>query len=143
MDCIFCDIIGGKSEAEILYEDENIISFLDIRPVNYGHTLVIPKKHFDDFLSVPPEDMNRLINGLQFVSAAVKKSINADGFNIVVNNGKAAGQTVFHFHFHIIPRFANDFKFKPNFKKYSNGSMKEFAEKIKVELNKDRDPFYG
>lgn len=143
MDCIFCDIIERKSEAEIIYEDENIISFLDIRPVNYGHTLVIPKKHFDDFLSVPPEDMNRLITGLQVVSAAVKKSVNADGFNIVVNNGKAAGQTVFHFHFHIIPRFANDFMFKPNFKKYSNGSMKEFAEKIKVELNKDKDPFYG
>lgn len=143
MDCIFCDIIERKSEAEIIYEDENIISFLDIRPVNYGHTLVIPKKHFDDFLSVSPEDMNRLITGLQVVSAAVKKSVNADGLNIVVNSGKAAGQTVFHFHFHIIPRFANDFMFKPNFKKYSNGSMKEFAEKIKIELNKDKDPFYG
>lgn len=136
MDCVFCDIINGKEEAEILYQDENIISFLDIRPVNYGHTLVIPKKHFDNFLSVPSEELKCIISGVQLLSSVIKSSINADGFNIVVNNGTAAGQTVFHFHFHIIPRFADDFKFKPNFKKYSNGSMKEFADKIRLELNK-------
>ncbi len=143
MDCIFCDIINGKSEAEILYEDENIISFLDIRPVNYGHTLVVPKKHCDNFLSLTSVELNYLINGLQIISRAVEKSVKADGFNIIVNNGKAAGQTVFHFHFHIIPRFANDFSFRPNFKKYSNGSMKEFADKIRIELNTKRDSING
>jgi histidine triad (HIT) family protein len=136
MDCIFCDIINGREEAEILFEDNNIISFLDIRPVNYGHALVIPKKHFDNFLSVPAEELQYIINGVQVLSNAVKNSVGADGFNIVVNNGTAAGQTVFHFHFHIIPRFTNDFKFKPNFKEYSNGSMREFADKIRLELNK-------
>jgi histidine triad (HIT) family protein len=119
MDCVFCDIINGKEEAEILYQDENIISFLDIRPVNYGHTLVIPKKHFDNFLLVPAEKLKNIINGVQILSSAIKNSIDADGFNIVVNNGTAAGQTVFHFHFHIIPRFNND-----------------FADKIRLELNK-------
>lgn len=143
MDCIFCDIINGKSEAEILYEDENIISFLDIRPVNYGHTLVVPKKHYDNFLSLTSSELNYLINGLQTISRAVEKSVKADGFNIVVNNGKSAGQTVFHFHFHIIPRFTNDFSFRLNFKKYSNGSMKEFADKIRVELNTKRDSSDG
>jgi len=143
MDCIFCDIINGKSEAEILYEDENIISFLDIRPLNYGHTLVVPKKHYDNFLSLTSTELNYLINGLQTISRAVEKSVNADGFNIVVNSGKAAGQTVFHFHFHIIPRFTNDFSFSPNFKKYSNGSMKEFADKIRIELNTRRDSTDG
>ena len=143
MDCIFCDIIEGKSEAEILYQDENIISFLDIRPVNYGHTLVVPKKHCDNFLSFTSDELNYLIKGLQHISRAVKESVKADGFNIVVNNGKAAGQTVFHFHFHIIPRFANDFSFTPNFKKYSNGTMKEFADKIRIELNTKRDPING
>ncbi len=143
MDCIFCDIINGKSEAEILYEDENIISFLDIRPVNYGHTLVVPKKHYDNFLSLTSTELNYLINGLQTISRAVEKSVKADGFNIVVNSGKAAGQTVFHFHFHIIPRFTNDFSFSPNFKKYSNGSMKEFADKIRIELNTRRDSTDG
>ncbi len=143
MDCIFCDIINGKSEAEIIYEDENIISFLDIRPVNYGHTLVVPKKHYDNFLSLTSTELNYLINGLQTISLAVEKSVKADGFNIVVNSGKAAGQTVFHFHFHIIPRFTNDFTFSPNFKKYSNGSMKEFADKIRIELNTKRDSIDG
>jgi histidine triad (HIT) family protein len=143
MDCIFCDIIAGKSEAEILYQDENIISFLDIRPVNYGHTLVVPKKHCDDFLSLTSAELNYLIKGLQVISAAIERSVKADGFNIVVNKGKAAGQTVFHFHFHIIPRFTNDFSFRPNFKKYSNGSMKEFADKIRIELGKKRDPING
>jgi histidine triad (HIT) family protein len=143
MDCIFCDIINGKSEAEIIYEDENIISFLDIRPVNYGHTLVVPKKHYDNFLSLTSTELNRLINGLQTISRAVQKTVKADGFNIVVNSGKAAGQTVFHFHFHIIPRFTNDFSFSPNFKKYSNGSMKEFADKIRIELNTKRDSMDG
>ena len=143
MDCIFCDIINGKSEAEIIYEDENIISFLDIRPVNYGHTLVVPKKHYDNFLSLTSTELNYLINGLQTISRAVEKSVKADGFNIVVNSGKAAGQTVFHFHFHIIPRFTNDFSFSPNFKKYSNGSMKEFANKIRIELNTRRDSTDG
>ena len=143
MDCIFCDIIKGKSEAEIIYEDENIISFLDIRPLNYGHTLVVPKKHYDNFLSLTPAELDYLTKGLQVISAAVEKSIKADGFNIVVNNGKAAGQTVFHFHFHIIPRFTNDFTFRPSFKKYSDGSMKEFADKIRIELDKKRDSFYG
>ncbi len=136
MDCIFCDIIEGRSEAEILYQNENIISFLDIRPVNYGHTLVITKKHYDNFQSVPIEELAHLMKGLQFITSGIVKSVNSDGFNLIVNSGKAAGQTIFHFHFHIIPRYLNDFKFKPDFKRYSNGAMKEFADKIRNELKK-------
>lgn len=143
MDCIFCDIIEGKSEAEILYQNENIISFLDIRPVNYGHTLVITKKHYDNFQSVPSEELAPIMIGLQFISEAVVKSVNADGFNLIVNSGKAAGQTIFHFHFHIIPRYLNDFRFKPDFKSYSGGAMKEFADKIRSEINKNKDSFNG
>ena len=142
MDCIFCDIIEGKSEAEILFQNENIISFLDIRPVNYGHTLVITKKHYDNFQSVPLEELDHLMKGIQFITYAVVKSVNADGFNLIVNSGKAAGQTIFHFHFHIIPRYLNDFRFKPDFKSYSIGGMKEFADKIRNEINKQKDFFY-
>ena len=132
MDCIFCDIINKKASAEILYEDENIISFLDIRPVNYGHTLIIPKKHYENFLAIPKGELDGLIKVTQKLSEAITKSIEPDGFNIVANNGIAAGQTVFHFHFHIIPRFKNDdFKFKLNLKSYENGAMKIFAEKIR------------
>src|SRR5690554_368016 len=143
MDCIFCDIIAGKSEAEILFENENVISFLDIRPVNYGHTLVITQKHYENFQSVPPDDLTHLMKATQLLAPAVIKGVNADGFNLIVNSGKAAGQTIFHFHFHIIPRYHNDFRFKPDFKTYSEGSKKEIADKIKIEINKKKDSFYG
>jgi histidine triad (HIT) family protein len=131
MDCIFCDIVNGRGEAEMLYESENVLSFLDIRPLNYGHALVIPKKHYENFTSLPREELKDLISVTQFLSAKIKSSLNAEGFNIIVNSGRAAGQTIFHFHFHIIPRFNNDFKFKPIFKSYKNGNMKDFAERIR------------
>lgn len=136
MNCIFCDIVNGRGEAEILYENENVISFLDIRPVNYGHALVIPKKHYENFTALPAEELANLISATQFLSSKIKSSLDAEGFNIIVNNGVAAGQTIFHFHFHIIPRFSNDFKFKPIFKSYENGNIKEYAEKIRSAVKK-------
>ena len=137
MGCIFCDIIERKSKAEILYEDDSVISFLDIRPVNYGHALVIPKNHYKDFLSMPADEMNNVIKVSQIVAEAVSNSLNTDGFNIVANNGRAAGQSVFHFHFHIIPRYKTDkFHFRPELKNYSNGNMKEFADKIRSAVKK-------
>jgi histidine triad (HIT) family protein len=135
MECAFCNIVARKTEAEIVFENENIISFLDIRPVNFGHTLVIPKKHYEDFLSLPPEELADLSKKTQTIAEAVKHSLKADGFNIIVNHGAAAGQTIFHFHFHIIPRFRNDFRFKPAFKSYESGSKKNYADKIRTQLN--------
>ena len=137
MDCIFCDIINKKAEAEILFENEDIISFLDIRPVNYGHTLVIPKIHYENFLSLPEDMLLELTKTTQTLADAILKSLKPEGFNIVVNTGVAAGQSVFHFHYHIIPRFKDDnFGFRPNLKKYNNGSMHEFAEKIRAAVLK-------
>jgi histidine triad (HIT) family protein len=137
MDCIFCDIIEKKANAELLYEDANVISFLDIRPVNFGHTLVIPKKHYENFLDVPSNLLGELIQVTQIMSDAIIKSLKPEGFNIVANNGVAAGQTVFHFHFHIIPRLNHDdFKFRPNFKSYLNGSMQDFADKIRTAIKR-------
>ncbi len=135
MNCIFCDIVHHKAKAEILYENEKIISFLDINPMNYGHALIIPKQHYENFLQVPDEYLLEMINGTRIISNAVTKSLKPDGFNIVANNGKAAGQSVFHFHFHIIPRFLDDgFKIKLNLKKYQNGNIKMFGEKIRSEI---------
>ena len=137
MDCIFCDIIERKAHAEIIYEDDSVISFLDIRPVNYGHALVIPKNHYKDFLSVPAEEMNKVIKVSQIIAEAVSNSLSTDGFNIVANNGTAAGQSVFHFHFHIIPRYKTDkFHFRPELKNYNNGGMKEYADKIRSAVTK-------
>jgi len=136
MSCIFCDIVDGIQEAEILFEDDSTIAFLDIRPLNYGHSLVIPKNHYENFSEVAEKDLHSVIKATQFVTNCIKSSLHPDGINIISNNGSAAGQTIFHFHFHIIPRLKNDhFTFRPHFKDYSEGSMKEFADKIRSEIN--------
>jgi histidine triad (HIT) family protein len=133
MNCIFCDIINKKSKAEILFENENVISFLDIRPVNYGHTLVIPKIHYENFLALPELELSELIKVTKDISGAIVSSLNPQGFNIVTNNGIAAGQSVFHFHFHIIPRFNHDdFRFRPKLKEYNDGTMRQYADKIRA-----------
>jgi histidine triad (HIT) family protein len=135
MECIFCNIVEHKAEAEVIYENNNVLSFLDINPVNFGHTLVITKKHYGDFISVPKNELSHMIKAVQTISGVIKTKLKCDGFNIVINNGIAAGQTVKHFHFHIIPRFHNDdFRFKLNLKKYSDNLMKEYADKIRAEL---------
>lgn len=138
MDCIFCDIANKKEGAEILFENERTVSFLDIRPVNFGHALVIPKKHYENFLSVPNDELDELIEITKLLSKYIKEGLKADGFNIIVNNGTAAGQTIYHFHFHIIPRFEKDFNFKPNFKIYSHGKMKEYADIIRGYIKERR-----
>lgn len=132
MQCIFCDIVERKEKAEILFEDEKIISFLDINPFNVGHSLVIPKTHYENFLEVPDELYEGMFSVLKLVTNGVVNGLRSDGYNILSNNGRAAGQSVFHCHFHIIPRFATDgYKFKMDLKKYGNGEMNMIAEKIK------------
>ncbi|GBD86437.1 HIT-like protein [bacterium BMS3Abin03] len=143
MECIFCNIVNHNAEAEIIFEDDEIIAFLDIQPINYGHTLVVPKKHYDNFLTVPQEELSRVIKTVQYIAGAVKRSVKADGFNVISNNGESAGQTVYHFHFHIIPRFADDFTFKPRFKNYTDEGIKEYADKIRSVLSKYKDIYNG
>src|ERR1035437_1026646 len=94
MKCIFCDIVNHKAHAEVLYDNENVLSFLDINPVNFGHTLVITKKHYEDFLSVPKDELDHVIRAVQEISEVIQNKLTCDGFNIVINNGSAAGQTV-------------------------------------------------
>jgi histidine triad (HIT) family protein len=143
MECIFCNIKDRKAEVEIIFEDEHILAFLDIQPVNYGHTLVIPKIHYDNFLTVPKDELSRIMNATQFIAGAVKRSMNADGFNVISNNGNSAGQSVYHFHFHIIPRFNNDFTLKPSIKTYGTGTMREYADQVRSFINKYRDIYNG
>jgi len=135
MKCIFCDIVQKTASAEILYEDHYILSFLDINPFNYGHTLVIPKFHYDNFLDVPEEQINGMFSVIKKMTGGIISGLHADGYNILSNNGKAAGQSVFHCHFHIIPRFASDgYKFKMELKKYGNNDMGVIAQKIKSSI---------
>ena len=136
MQCIFCDIVDRKENAEILFEDKDIISFLDINPFNVGHSLVIPKKHYENFLDVPADLFGGMFLAVQKLTKGVVKGLQADGYNILSNNGRAAGQSVFHCHFHIIPRFDTDgYKFKMDMKKYGNGEMNLVAEKIKSSIH--------
>lgn len=135
MDCIFCNIIERKAKAEIIFENEKIISFLDINPIHLGHILVVPKMHCIDFLSIPEEYLNSLIHVTKIVTDAMVKSLKPDGYNLFSNNGNAAGQSIYHFHMHITPRYFNDeIKFKLNLKQYREAEMKDFAEKIRREV---------
>lgn len=143
MECIFCNIVEKKSDAEILFEDDNIVAFLDIQPINYGHALVVPKKHYDNFLTVPSNELANIVKATQFIAGAVKRTVKADGFNVITNNGDSAGQTVYHFHFHIIPRFNEYFTFKPRVKNYGTGALKEYGDQIRSVISKYKDVYEG
>jgi histidine triad (HIT) family protein len=107
-DCLFCKIAKKGVPAELIYEDDSVVAFLDIRPVNKGHTLLIPKKHAHDLLDTDDETLGLMIAGVKRLAAAIMAATGAAGFNLGVNTRPAAGQVVFHTHFHIIPRFAGD-----------------------------------
>lgn len=103
--CIFCKIINKEIPGHILYEDEFVLSFLDISQSTKGHTLIIPKKHVQDVFSMTEEDMNKVFSIVPKLASALKTTFNCNGINIINNNGIAAGQTVFHYHVHLIPRY--------------------------------------
>jgi histidine triad (HIT) family protein len=104
--CIFCKIVQKKTHASTIYEDDKVIAFLDIRPLNEGHTLVIPKRHYAFIYEVPDEEVAHLCKAVKKVASAVKKGVKADGITITQQNESAAGQDVFHVHVHVIPRYA-------------------------------------
>ncbi|MBU0472418.1 MAG: HIT family protein, partial [Nanoarchaeota archaeon] len=107
-DCLFCKIVKGEISSAKVYEDDEFFAFLDIKPVNKGHTLVVPKHHCRNLLDFPKAEETDLMEFLKKVANAVVKAVGADGFNLGMNNEAAAGQVIFHAHFHIIPRFKND-----------------------------------
>lgn len=107
-DCIFCKIISGEIPSHKVYEDDDVFAFLDIHPVNPGHVLVVPKRHAEDLQAAPDELLAKLLPTVKKIAAAAVRSAGADGFNLGMNNGAAAGQVVFHAHLHVIPRFADD-----------------------------------
>lgn len=129
-DCIFCKIITQEIPAEIVYEDDNVVAFLDINPIHKGHTLVIPKKHVQNIFDIDEEAVADLYQAARKTAHAVKAATGADGINLTNNNGAAAGQEVFHYHVHVIPRFEGDnFSHWPH-TSYKNDEMREMAEKI-------------
>ena len=130
-DCIFCKIVNGKIPSAMVYEDAKVIGFLDIMPANKGHCLVLPKKHAQNLIEVGEDDLIALIKAAKKIARALSLSVGNGSFNIVMNNGKEAGQLINHAHIHIIPRFHKDrLRLKWSHLKYEGNEIKEYAEKI-------------
>jgi len=106
--CIFCKIVAGQAPAERLLENDRVLAFLDIAPVNYGHALVIPKQHFETFLELPDNLWLEMGQVSRHIALALQKKLSARGFNLGMNNYPAAGQVVPHAHLHVIPRYYDD-----------------------------------
>jgi histidine triad (HIT) family protein len=133
--CIFCDILARRSPAEVLYENAHALAILDIRPIHHGHSLVIPKVHCRDFLDVPPDYLPGLMEATQTVAAATVRTLSLQGFNVFSNNGRVAGQSVFHFHFHVTPRYHDDqIRFELTLKRYTDGQMQDLGRRIRQNL---------
>ena len=107
-DCIFCKIIAGEIPAQIVQEDERTVAFMDINPATRGHALVVPRRHAADLLEIEPDDLAACAVAARRLAQAGEERLGADGVNLLNACGRAAWQTVFHFHIHVIPRYAGD-----------------------------------
>ena len=107
-DCIFCKIAHGEIPSSTIYEDEDFRVFLDLNPAARGHALIVPKEHYADLFELDEELCKKAIVLAKRLAAKMKTVLGSDGFNLIQNNGEAAGQTVFHFHLHLIPRYKGD-----------------------------------
>lgn len=133
--CIFCRIVQGEIPCARVMEDEHCLSFLDIGPINAGHALVIPKKHYPTLFEVPDEELAACAMMARAVGKAVFKVVGAAGLNFLQNNFRAAGQLVEHAHFHLIPRHENDgFLTSWPGKAYAVGEMEKLLQKVHAQL---------
>lgn len=106
--CIFCKIIAGEIPSSTVYEDDDFKAILDVNPAARGHVIILPKNHAANLFELPEEEAAKVMVVAKKIAKAVKTAYNCDGVNILQNNGEAAGQTVFHLHVHVIPRFTGD-----------------------------------
>ena len=125
--CIFCKIINKEIPGHTIYEDEHVLAFLDISQSTKGHTLIIPKNHAQDIFSMTEEDMAHIFTVVPKLAKALKETFSANGLNIVNNNGESAGQTVFHYHVHLIPRYDETDGFTTS---YTNNMANYSAEQL-------------
>ena len=133
-ECIFCKIVRGDLPSIKVYENESTLAFLDINPVNIGHTLVIPKQHSPDVFEIPESEWTAVMNTVKVISHALEKSLHPAGVNLAMNNRSAAGQVVFHAHVHIIPRYPNDGHELWHGSAYPEGQGLEIGERIRAAL---------
>jgi len=134
-DCIFCKIIGGEIPSFKIYENDDSFAFMDINPASEGHTLVIPKEHAADLHSVSDEAIAATVKTAKKVAAAVDKTLNPEGLNLVQANGPAAAQSVMHFHVHVLPRTNGDeLKLNWGLEPGDMDAIGELAERIRANL---------
>lgn len=106
--CIFCKILAGEIPSTTVYEDDDFKAILDVNPAARGHVIILPKRHAANIYELPDEDASKVMVVAKKIATAVRDAFHCDGVNILQNNGEAAGQTVFHLHVHVIPRFEGD-----------------------------------
>ena len=133
-DCIFCKIVRGELPSFKIYEDEKTIAFLDIHPVNPGHTLVIHKNHSRNIFEISSEDWTNVTETARMIAGVIEKTLKAKGVNLMMNNREYAGQIVDHTHIHIIPRFSDDKHRHWAHASYKNGEAENVLEKIRAGL---------
>ncbi len=135
MDCIFCAIIEGRAPAEVIFEDEETMAFMDINPANPGHTLVVPKQHVRDIYELDEGAAAAVMRTAVRVARAIKAALQPDGLNLLQSNGRAGGQAVFHLHMHVIPRWYGDglHLARPPVRR-ERQAIKEVAARIKAHL---------
>lgn len=132
-ECLFCKIANGEIPSDTIYEDEDFRVILDISPASAGHAIILPKNHAADLFELEKDDVSKIMGIAQKVGGAMMASLGCDGLNVLQNNGEAAGQTVFHLHVHLIPRYIKD---RVNIKWECGDGQdnKQLAEKIKASL---------
>ncbi|GHU75425.1 protein hit [Clostridia bacterium] len=134
MECIFCKIIAKTIPAYVLYEDDDFIVILDKFPSVLGHSLIIPKTHSKDFFDLPEETAAKVLPLAKRIAERLKKATDCEGLNVLQNNGEAAGQTVAHYHIHLIPRYEYD-KININWtpsQHYTDAEFSELLEKVRI-----------
>jgi histidine triad (HIT) family protein len=135
LDCIFCKIVAGKIPSLKIYENDHVLSFLDIGPLADGHTLVIPKKHYTFLHEMSDVELAEIAKALPRIAQAIMAATGTEAYNVLQNNGRTAGQLVDHVHFHIIPRVdADGLGYRWNPKKYPEGKDKKIQQAIIAEL---------
>ena len=107
-DCIFCKIAAGEIPSRKIYEDKDLIAIMDLSPTSKGHSLIIPKEHYTNIYDIDEEIAGKVMKTAKKLATKMTVALNCDGFNLLQNNGETAGQTMFHFHMHLIPRYEGD-----------------------------------
>jgi histidine triad (HIT) family protein len=134
-ECVICKIVAGVAEASVVYEDDRVLAFLDIAPLTDGHTLVVPKEHYENVFDIPPDMLAHLTTVAQEVALRIRTELRVPSVNLINSSGSEAGQDVFHFHLHVVPRRTHaEIRISPNPKRGrpSREELDELAAKIRL-----------